>query len=121
MTPVPEHWVPFVAVREGSDAATARHVLERRPMLRYLEDGSAQVVNPLGTVLLSRSGADPETDRLQLAEEEVPRSGVVVTRSFQLARTVGGGTALWIGRRVRVGQGEGASGLRFDTAFPPGG
>ncbi|MCU1689496.1 MAG: hypothetical protein JWN20_1424, partial [Jatrophihabitantaceae bacterium] len=33
-------------------------------------------------------------------------------------RTEGGGTALWIGRRVKTGTGEGSSGLRFDTALP---
>ena len=56
-----------------------------------------------------------------VAEEEVPRDGVVVTRRFQLARTPGGGTVLWVGRRKQAGQGEGCSGLKFDTALPPGG
>jgi hypothetical protein len=120
MTPVPENWMPFVAVRERPADFTAHHVLERRPMLRFLADGTAELVNPIGTVLLSAPGADPATDRLQIAEEEVPREGVAITRAFQQARTEGGGTVLWIGRRVRTGQGEGASGLRFDTALPPG-
>jgi hypothetical protein len=121
MTPVPENWIPLVAVREHPPDAQSRHVLERRPMLRFLADGATELVHPLGTVLLSDPAADRATDRLQIAEEEVPREGVVVTRAFQLARTVGGGTVLWLGRRVRTGQGEGASGLRFDTALPPGG
>ncbi|MFP5334062.1 MAG: hypothetical protein ACLGIV_01995 [Actinomycetes bacterium] len=127
MTPVPENWIPMVAVRQRPGDLTAPHVLERRPLLRYLDvpAGETQprvdLVHPRGTVLLSRPDADPATDRLRVAEEEVPRDGVVVTRSFQLARTVGGGTSLWVGRRVRVGHGEGASGLRFDTADPPGG
>ncbi len=121
MTPVPENWIPFVAFREDPAATRAHHVLERRPMLRFGEDGTAELVNPLGTILLTADDADPATDRLRIAEEEVPRDGVVVTRTFQAARTVGGGSVLWIGRRVRTGQGEGASGLRFDTALPPGG
>ncbi len=120
MTPVPENWLPFVAVRDSADV-TAHHVLERRPMLRYLEDGSAELVNPRGTVLLTSVDADPATDRLQIAEQQVPREGVAVLRTFQQARTETGETVLWIGRRVRTGQGEGASGLRFDTALPPGG
>ncbi len=120
MTPVPENWLPFVATREHLQAGAGHHVLERRPMLRYREDGTAELINPHGTVLLSSSDADPATDRLRIAEEEVPREGVAVTRAFQQARTETGRTVLWIGRRVRVGQGEGASGLRFDTALPPG-
>lgn len=118
MTPVPENWMPFVAVRDQPSNTAVHHVLERRPMLRYLSDGTAELVNPHGTVLLTASGADPATDRLRIAEEEVPREGVIVTRALQLARTEGGGTALWIGRRVKTGSGEGSSGLRFDTALP---
>ena len=64
---------------------------------------------------------DVADDRLRIAEEEVPRDGVVVTRRFRLARTRGGGTVLWIGRRKEAGQGEGSSGLRFDSALPPAG
>jgi hypothetical protein len=121
MTPVPENWIPFVAFREQPTDVRAHHVLERRPMLRFSENGPTELVNPWGTILLTSDEADPATDRLRIAEEEVPRDGVVVTRTFQAARTVGGGSVLWIGRRVRTGQGEGASGLRFDTALPPGG
>lgn len=120
MTPVPENWLPFVAVRERALDVTAPPVLERRPMLRFLPDGRAELIDPQGTILLSAPGADPSTDRLRIAEEEVPREGVVVQRAFQMARTEDGGTALWIGRRVRTGRGEGASGLRFDTSLPPG-
>jgi len=120
MTPVPDNWIPLVAVRADVPAGGTQHELERRPMLRWLEDGSTELVHPRGTVLLSNAAADPATDRLRIAEQEVPREGVVVTRSFQLARTERGGTVLWIGRRVRTGRGEGASGLRFDTALPPG-
>ena len=121
MTPVPENWIPFVAFREDPSTVRAHHVLERRPMLRFPENGPVELVNPHGTILLTADDADPATDRLRIAEEEVPRDGVVVTRTFQSARTVGGGSALWIGRRARTGRGEGASGLRFDTALPPGG
>lgn len=120
MTPVPENWIPFVAFREDPHAVRAHHVLERRPMLRFPETGPTELVNPRGTILLTADDADPATDRLRVAEEEVPRDGVVVTRTIQSARTLGGGTVTWIGRRVRTGQGEGSSGLRFDTALPQG-
>ena len=54
-------------------------------------------------------------DRLELFEEEVPREGVRVTRSYQYTRWFDGSTHLWIGRRKEVGRGEGSSGLRFDV------
>lgn len=119
MTPVPDHWVPFVAVPvPGAPAGTIE--LERRPLLHFRADGSTDVTHLLGTLLRTSPDVDVATDRLRLAEEEVPRDGAVVTRRYQLARTPDGGTALWIGRRKRTGDGEGWSGLRFDTALAPG-
>jgi hypothetical protein len=122
MTPVLEHWIPFVAVPvPGRPAGSFLVELERRPLVRFLEDGTTQLVHPRGVILRADPLSDMDTDRLRVAEEEVPRDGVVITRSYQLARTEDGRTVLWIGRRKRTGRGEGASGLRFDTALPPGG
>lgn len=118
MTSVPENWIPLVAVHPDPTDATNRHQLERRPMVVFDEAGAARLIHPRGTLLLTTDDADPATDRLRLAEEEVKREGVVVVRRFESARTPGGGSALWIGRRVRTGRGEGDSGLRFDTALP---
>jgi hypothetical protein len=47
-------------------------------------------------------------------EEEVPRAGKLVTRSYQRGRWLDGATVTWIGRRAAVGRGEGSSGLAFD-------
>ncbi|MGW0735576.1 hypothetical protein [Streptomyces sp. NPDC002851] len=122
MTPVPEHWVPFVSVPVPhlpvSQFATE---LERRPMVRFVEGIGPQVAHPRGMILRADPAGPRETDRLRIAEEEVPREGAVITRRFRLARTTDGGTVLWFGRRKESGQGEGASGLKFDTALPPGG
>jgi len=49
-----------------------------------------------------------------LNEEELPRSGIVVTRQWKYARWIDGSSSLWIGRTRTVGRGEGFSGLRFD-------
>jgi hypothetical protein len=47
-------------------------------------------------------------------EEEVPRSGVLVQRSYQRTRWLKGKTYLWIGRYKEAGKGEGSSNLKFD-------
>jgi hypothetical protein len=120
MSPVPDHWVPFVAVPARGGPAGAIE-LERRPLLHFRDDGTTDVTHPHGVLLRTALDANPETDRLRLAEEEVPRDGAVVTRRYQLARTPSGATIVWIGRRKRTGEGEGWSGLRFDSALPPGG
>ena len=52
--------------------------------------------------------------RFAVEERAVPRSGVIVTRSFQYAHTASDGSVLWLGRRKRVGRGEGVSDLRYD-------
>jgi len=89
--------------------------------------GSAAACSSGRTVRGSRSAhaggsrfptRQPE-DGLSIFEEEIPREGIRVTRSYQLTRWQDGSTHLWIGRPDVVGSGEGSSGLQFDTA-PPG-
>lgn len=119
MTPVPENWIPFVAVpAAGRPAGSLATELERRPMVQLLPGEQPTLVHPTGRLLRSSPDVDVATDRLRLAEEEVPRDGVVVTRRFQLARMAGGGSVMWLGRAKATGRGEGSSGLRFDTAVP---
>jgi hypothetical protein len=117
MTPTPDHWVPFVPVPLAGAPAGAMELL-RGAILRFRSDGTSDLAQPHGVLLRADPGIDPAEDRLRLAEEEVPRSGVVVRRRFQLARTPEGGTVLWLGRDKRSGRGEGSSGMRFDAADP---
>lgn len=98
---IPDYWVPLVPVR------TERGLrLERGAVLKT--DGSPEPVHALGRIL--ESGHE-----LSLFEEEVPREGVRVTRSYQFTRWIDGSTHFWVGRRKGVGRGEGSSGLRFDS------
>jgi len=64
---------------------------------------------------LVREGLDQLVARPYfVAEEEVPRSGVRVTQTFQRTRWTDGRPVLWIGARKQTGRGEGSSGLAFD-------
>ncbi len=122
MSPLPENWIPFVAVpAKNRPAGSLATDLQRQPLIRFAQDGTVSLVHPRGTVLRTSDTADVTTDRLRIAEEEVPRDGIVVRRTFQLARTVDGRSVLWLGRSKTTGTGEGFSGLRFDTALPPRG
>jgi hypothetical protein len=60
--------------------------------------------------------AMPENDTLIIEEEEVPRIGAILKRTFQYARSSDGQSWLWIGRSKLAGRGEASSNLRFDTA-----
>ena len=51
---------------------------------------------------------------LKLYDEELPREGARIVRSYQCTRWIGGQTVLWLALRKSVGKGEGASGLSFD-------
>lgn len=77
------------------------------------------VLHPRGRLLKvdpGATGAALATDSLAVAEEEVPRAGAIVRRSFRYARGSDGRAHLWIGRRKTAGTGEASSGLSFDTA-----
>lgn len=101
-TDVPDYWYPLVP--ESVDESIR---LVRGGVLDPNELASDQ---PLGRIL------EPD-EPLALQDEEVPRAGIEVTRSYQLARWIGGATHLWCGRYKRPGRGEATSGLRFDQAI----
>ena len=63
----------------------------------------------------ARSPGDP----VWLYEEEVPRSGVRVSRRRQRARWHDGSVHSWTARRRGSGTGESSSGLAWDVVEPP--
>jgi hypothetical protein len=101
----PDHWTPLVPVAAGERSIRLR----RGVFLR----GDAQAFPPLGRFL------DPSRP-FSLFEEEVPRSGLMLTRSWQLARAADGRLLTWIGRRARPGRGESSSQVAFDRTHPSG-
>lgn len=100
-TEVPDYWVPLLPVLTQQGLR-----LKRGAVLKM--DGSREPVHALGRIL--ESGHE-----LSLFEEEVPREGIRVARSYQFTRWIDGSSHLWVGRRKGVGRGEGSSGLQFDS------
>ena len=102
MSEVPRHWIPLVPVATGyGEVALRKAAMER--------DG--QPVLPVGALLTPTP--------LTFPSEEIPREGIQVRTVPVLARRPDGTYARWIAHRVRVGRGEGSSGLAFDSAQPP--
>jgi hypothetical protein len=98
-TGVPRHWIPLVPI-----PTTGRGGFMLRKGTMTAEDESrGQLLKPTP---------------FNLHEEEIPREGVMVQRVPALIRTADGRYLRWIARRVRVGRGEGSSGLAFDSARP---
>lgn len=102
-TESPDYWIPLMPVRTGQGLR-----LQRGAVLKT--DGVPEAVPARGRILTPDPGR-----ALALYEEEVPREGVRVTRSYQYTRWCDGSTHVWIGRRKQIGRGEGSSGLRFDV------
>lgn len=99
-TAVPGHYVPLVAVRiEGSAAIR----LQRGRMATTTGTSGAR-----GLLL------EPSR-RLLLHDEEVPSSGVRVTRAYQFARSPDGTAHLWCGRRKSPGARLHGPGLTHDV------
>lgn len=105
-TRVPDHWYPFVPV-QMADLQSIR--LRRGTLLRSIDEPAPP---PQGVVL------EPGVP-LRMHEEEIPRSGIRVTRTWQMARWHDGSTWLWMGRRKRLGRGERSSNLAFDRMVEP--
>ena len=113
-TSVPEHWIPFIPVRK--DAVMSRQIqLRRAAMPRIIKGRTPERVRPRSELI--RTGYNPDTQEWSpyfLHEEEVPRSGVIVNRSWQRTRWMNGKNYTWLGRRVKNGRGEANSGLEYD-------
>ena len=114
-TTVPENWSPFVPTHELGSNRQIR--LQRGSMPRLTNAIPNPIVTPRGEIL--RVGLDEVPKQPYFVhEEEVPRSGVIITRKYQRARGPNGEVFTWIGRRKETGRGEGASGLMFDQVVP---
>jgi hypothetical protein len=99
-TTAPKNWVPFIAAHAEGSVSEIR--LQRARMV-----GGEP---PRGYLL-----REPRSPYF-IEEEEVPRTGIYVERSWQRARWIGGRTFIWVGRRKTAGRGEGWSQLVFDQA-----
>lgn len=99
---VPDFWIPFVPVAKNNE----REIDLRRGA--FLDTHSGEPVRAKGRVLT------PE-EKLVIAEEEISRVGMTVSRATRIARSSDGKTILWHGRRRKPGRGDFNSGLRFDA------
>ncbi|MGH9237416.1 MAG: hypothetical protein ACRD3G_05200 [Vicinamibacterales bacterium] len=108
-TSAPHHWRPFVPVRVPGSSREIRLQRARLPHGAH---------NPLGSILVG-PGIAPVAYFVN--EEEIPRAGRIVTRSFQRTRWIDGRVTLWLGRRSKTGRGSGQSGLTFDVLEEVGG
>ncbi|MFT5824283.1 MAG: hypothetical protein ACI8ZM_005549 [Crocinitomix sp.] len=118
---VPENWIPFIAVKLGSGPLSRQTQLQRAAMPRYV-DGLTDIerVRPR-TILLQENATGigevgESWNPYYVYEEEVPRSGAIVKRTWQRTRTESGAVVTWLGRRKTNGRGEGSSNLAFDNA-----
>ena len=97
-TGVPDNWIPFIPVQRKNGGGAISLQRARFP----------QAPGPQGRLLTETQPV------FFIEEEEVPRAGAIVERTFQRTRWLNGKTCLWIGRRKTAGRGEGWSGLMFD-------
>jgi hypothetical protein len=102
-TDVPENWFPFVPVHMAGSTRSVELQRARMP-------GENRPIR--GAVL------NPGPKAYFINEEEVPRAGRLVTRSYQRTRWFDGSTYVWLGRRSGTGRGEGSSNLQFDQVDP---
>ncbi|MEM1327692.1 MAG: hypothetical protein AAGI23_17145 [Bacteroidota bacterium] len=112
---VPEHWIPFIPAYKENDNREIQ--LQRAAMPRIFEgdQNPPQKIEPRTSLL--REGLD-DANRYFIHEEEVPRAGILVSKSFQRTRWYNGKVCTWVGIKKRIGRGEGHSGLVFDQIIP---
>ncbi|MDQ2588404.1 hypothetical protein [Saccharothrix yanglingensis] len=106
MNTIPEHWIPFIAVRVPDDN---REVQLQRAAMPSAVDG--QPVRPRTTLL--REGFD-RGEQYFINEEEVSQAGTRLSVSYNRTRWSDGRVAVWLTAHRGEGRGQGSSGLLFD-------
>lgn len=101
-TNVPENWIPFIPVHKPDSQQEIRLQRAKIPNAPAPESLLLKEQQPVHFI----------------EEEEVPRAGVIVNRTFKRTRWIDGKTILWVGRTKTTGRGEGWSGLMFDRLLP---
>lgn len=118
-TRVSENWIPFIPVHLPGSNREIR--LQRATMPRLIpgtpDNLKTNHVEPRGQILRAGLDAKPRQPYF-IHEEEVPRAGVVVTRTYRRTRWRDGRIYTWLGRRKQTGRGQGSSGLKFDQIAP---
>ena len=111
MTSIPWNWIPFIPVH-ASELVPGHEKDYKQIVYRR-----AALLNPLlGTPIKPNSRLLNEVQiRYYVDESIIPRTGIIYTEQFQRTAWFTGREFLWLGRKKRVGTGEGSSGLRFDT------
>jgi hypothetical protein len=113
-TRVSENWIPFIPVHvPGSN----REIRLQRAAMPRLIPGTPSPVEPRGMLLRPGLNVTPPQPYF-IHEEEVPRAGILLTRTYQRARWWDGKIYTWLGRRKQTGRGQGSSGLEFDRIVP---
>ena len=114
---VSEQWIPFIPVH--LDNNNRKIQLQRAAMPRILENDSKIPKKIEPRTSLFRVGLDQNhKQQYFIHEEEIPRAGVKIHKSFQRTRWYNGKVYNWLGIRKQVGRGEGRSGLAFDQIVP---
>jgi hypothetical protein len=117
LTTIPENWIPFIPVHV--DGSNREVQLQRSRMLRLIEGDALDPVKVEPLTSIVRHGLEAKQPYF-IHEEEVPRAGIIVTRSFQRTRWWNGAVYLWSGYRKQVGRGEKYAGLAFDQVVSRG-
>ncbi len=113
-TSVLENWIPFIPVKK-SGIGDREIQLQRAAMPRIVGNQAYGRVRPRTSLLrFGLDGNNPPSAPYYIHEEEVPRSGVQLTQSWQRCRWHNGEIITWLGRKKKIGKGEGSNGLIFD-------
>tara|TARA_R110000744_G_scaffold221454_2_gene340414 strand:- start:342 stop:1664 length:1323 start_codon:yes stop_codon:yes gene_type:complete len=114
-----EQWIPFIPVHQPGSNRQIQ--IQRAAMPRILE-GTDNTIPPKKIeprTSLLREGLDEAVKKGYFVhEEEVPRAGIRLTKSYQRTRWFDGRVFTWLGNRKQVGRGAGHSGLAFDQILP---
>jgi len=111
---VPENWIPFIPSLANEETREIQFLRGSMPKPKPNGEIGYDRVRPMTSLL--RVNLDNETHkRYNIHEEEIPKSGAIVSRNWQRTRWYNGKVCWWAANKKTLGKGQGNSGLKWDV------
>lgn len=113
-TTVPDNWIPFVPVKK--QGLGDRSIVLQRAAMPRLTDAALSHIRPSTSLL--REGLNDENTQdapMYIAEELIPRSGLVLADQYQRTRWLDGKSLLWYSRKLKTSSYPVSNGIDFDN------
>ncbi len=104
------NWIPFIPQRDSTSNANMLQLAA----IPYVNIDNAMVLTEPASTIIKDLNANQNIQKNKIFNEEIPRSGIIVSKKWKRSRGADGKIYTWLKKTKKVGRGETSSSLKFD-------